>query len=88
MGDQNLTFITGFRTTSLKGTITLRIDKYTDEFNLDDLLSWAYKENIVGLMFRTRDNKGCARIQFTKDDCVELVRKLTEILQKTDNKHS
>lgn len=82
IGDPNLTFVDGFRTTGLQGTLTLRVNQCQDTYDLDDLLAWAYKENVVGLMFRTHDNKGCAMVRFRRDDCVELVRKLTEILQK------
>ena len=85
VGDPNLTFVDGFRTTGLRGTITLRMNQCQDTYDLDDLLAWAYKENVVGLMFRTRDNKGCAMVRFRRDDCVELVRKLTKILQEVDN---
>ena len=85
VGDPNLTFVDGFRTTGLRGTITLRMNQCQDTYDLDDLLAWAYKENIVGLMFRIRDNQGCAMVRFDRENCAELVRKVTEILQEVDN---
>ena len=85
IGDPNPTFVNGFRTTSLKGTITLRLNQCQDTYDLGDLLAWAYKENVVGLIFRTHDNEGCAMVRFRKDDCVELVRKLTKMLQEAEN---
>jgi len=87
IGDPNLNFISGFRTTGLKGNLYVRVDGHEDLYDLDDFLGWTYKENVVCMMFRTPDNKGCARVEFCKDDCIELVRKLTKILQEVDNIH-
>lgn len=87
IGDPNLTFIAGFRTTGLKGNLYVRVDGQEDLYDLDDFLGWTYKENVVCMMFRTPDNKGCARVEFRKDDCAELVRKLTKILQEVDDTH-
>jgi hypothetical protein len=85
IGDPNLTFVDGFRTTGLEGTLTLRVNQCQDTYDLDDLLAWAYKENTVGPMFRTRDNQGCAMVRFRRNDCTGLVRKLTKMLQEADN---
>jgi hypothetical protein len=87
LGDSNLTFIGGFRATSLNGIITLRMNQHQDTHDLDDLLAWAYKENVVGLMFRTCDNQGCAMVRSRRDDCVDLVRKLTKVLHEVDTNH-
>lgn len=83
--DPNLTFIDGFRTTSLQGTITLHVNQCQDTCELDDVLAWAYQENVVGLMFRTRHNQGCALVRFSKDDCVEFIGKLSKILHEADD---
>jgi hypothetical protein len=63
------------------------VDGYEDLYDLDDLLGWAYKENVICVMFRTRDNKGCAQVRFSREDCTELVQKLINILQEVDNAH-
>ena len=87
IGDLNLTFIDGFTTNNLKGSLYLRIERYEEMYDLDDLLAWRYKENVVALMFRTHGNKGCAEVRFSKEDCAEFVRKLTKLLQEPDNSH-
>jgi hypothetical protein len=66
-GDPNLTFISGFTTKNLKGSLYLRIERYEEMYELDDLLGWAYKENVVALIFRTRGNEGCAVVRFSED---------------------
>jgi hypothetical protein len=86
-GDPNLTFIDAFTTKNLKGNLYLRIERYEEMYELDDLLGWAYKENVVALMFRTPGNNGCAQVRFSKEDCAELVRGLTKILKEADNSH-
>ncbi len=82
VGDPSLTFVDGFTTEIAKGSLYLRIERYEEMYDLDDLLGWTYKENVVALMFRTPDNKGCIQVRFSKEDCAELVRKLTMLLQK------
>jgi hypothetical protein len=87
IGDLNLTFSDGFRMTGLQGTLTLRVDQCLDTHDIDDVFAWAYKENVVSMMFRTRNNKGCAVVQLDRHHCVEMVYKLTEILREADNSH-
>jgi len=63
--------------------MTLAVNGREDTCDLDDLFAWAYKENVFGLLFRGHNTQNCVMLRFSSDNCAELVRKLTEILQES-----
>jgi hypothetical protein len=82
--DPNMTFVGGFAMKDPQATMVLVVDRCEDRCDIDELLAWKYKENVVGLLFRGDNTHLLAvRLLFTSESCAEFVRKLTELLQES-----
>jgi hypothetical protein len=81
-----MTFVGGFAMKDPQAKMMLVVGRRQDTCDIDQVLGWTYKENVVGLLFRGDNTQLLGvRLLFTSESCAEFVRKLTELLQKRDS---
>ena len=84
--DPSMSFVGGFMMKDPQATMLLVANRREDTCELDRVLGWTYKENVVGLLFRGHNaHEFAVRLLFTSENCAEFVRKLTDLLQKRDS---
>jgi hypothetical protein len=85
--DESMTCVGGFIMKDPQVNMTLVANRRQDTCEIDQLVAWTYKEDVVGILFRGGDNTHllAVRLLFTSESSAELARKLIELLQKRDS---
>jgi hypothetical protein len=83
--DESMSFVAGLSMKNPQINMLLVVDRLENRCDIDEVLVWTYKEDLVGMLFRGHNTHNLAvRFLLSSQSCTELLRKLTVLLQKRD----